>query len=380
MRDRWYPAAAVVVLALLAAGGLIAAPIAGAGFAPATSDGSSAGPAATDGVQVQQQNASACNYTELYDETIDAVVTVQSGGGQGSGFVTQIGQNDTGAYVVTNAHVVGDASRVMVSFNQGEFQRGQVVGTDVSSDLAVVRVADTPAYVDALPLVDGDLRHGQRVAALGSPFGLEATITHGIVSGLDRSLPTNRGYTIPNVIQTDAPISSGNSGGPLLTCQGEVAGVNTAGIAAQGAENIGFAVSSSTVERVVPSLVRTGEFTHPTLGVTGTPVTPAVVQANDLDVNRGVMVVSVDEDAPAASVLQGSDRVERVDGQRIPIGGDVIVAVEGQPVASAEDVASVLLAETRPGEEVELTIVRDGQRMTVTTTVTDRPEPQSATP
>lgn len=350
-----------------------AAPMSAFDSGPETGAAASSVPAA------QQQASSACNYSELYDESIDSVVSVRRGGGQGSGFVYQVGQNNSTSYIVTNAHVVGDASEVTVQFRRDESLTGTVVGTDVSSDLAVVRVTGAPEYIEALPVAADRPEHGQRVAALGSPFGLEETITHGIISGLNRSLPTVHGYTIPNVVQTDAPISSGNSGGPLITCEGTIVGVNTAGIAARGAENIGFAISSSMVERVVPSLIRTGEFAYPTLGVSATRVTQAVIEANDLDVNQGVIVASVNDRIPAAEVLQGSERLARVSGQRVPQGGDVIVAVEGQPIATPEELASVLLAETRPGERVNLTIIRDGQRMNVTTTVIERPDPQRTT-
>ena len=328
----------------------------------------------------QQQSGNSCDYAALYNQTIDSVVSVQQARGQGSGFVYDVSQNNSTSYVVTNAHVVGDASTVNIQFRRGESVNGTVVGTDVSSDLAVVRVTETPEYVDALSVSSDQPEHGQKVAALGSPFGLEETITHGIISGLNRSMPTTQGYTIPNVVQTDTPISSGNSGGPLITCEGEVVGVNSAGIAARSAENIGFAISSSAVQRVVPSLIETGEFAHPTLGVSATDVTPAVAQANDLNVSQGVIVASVSQGTPAAEVLQGSDRLVQVSGQVVPVGGDVIVAVEGRQIATTEDLASVLLEETRPGDEVNLTIIRDGERMNVTTTVTERPEPQPVTP
>ena len=375
MRPKQGYAIAVVALALLAVGGIVA-PTFGAALGGTGATGTAAAASGTGSAVQQRQAGGACNYTALYDQTIDSVVSVQRGAGQGSGFVYQVSQNNATSYVVTNAHVVGQADTVTVQFKRGETQTGTVVGTDVSSDLAVVRVNETPDYVRALDVADSEPRRGTRVAALGSPFGLEETITHGIISGLNRSMPTDRGFTIPNVIQTDAPISSGNSGGPLVTCDGDVVGVNSAGIAARSAENIGFAISSSMIQRVVPSLIRTGEFGHPTLGVSATSVTPAVAQANDLNVSQGVIVASVNEGAPAASVLQGSERLTRVDGQLVPVGGDVIVAVEGQPIATTEDLASVLLSETRPGEQVNLTIVRDGQRMNVTTTVTERPEPQ----
>jgi S1-C subfamily serine protease len=362
MRHRPGYVAAVVLIAVLSVSGV----------ATATVGAASPGPAP------QQQTGGACDYTALYEESIDSVVSVQQTRGQGSGFVYQTAQNGSASYVVTNAHVVGNASDVTIQFRQGESLNGTVVGTDVYSDLAVVRVNETPDYVEALPVAENQTEHGERVAALGSPFGLEATITHGIVSGLNRSMPTQFGFQIPNVVQTDAPISPGNSGGPLVACDGDVVGVNTAGIAAQGAENIGFAVSSMAVERVVPSLIETGEFTHPALGIAGTGVTPAIADANDLESDRGVIVASVNEGAPAAEVLRGSDRLERVDRQYVPIGGDVIVAVDGQNVSNSEELASVLLAETRPGDEVALTIVRDGQRQTVNTTVIERPDPQAS--
>lgn len=355
----------VVTVSLLAVGGFVTPAVA----APSTSGA----PAA------QQQGAGACNYTQLYDDSIGSIVAVQRSGGQGSGFVYDTSQNNSTGYVVTNAHVVGDASDVTVQFAREESVTGTVVGTDVFSDLAVVRVTDVPDYVQALPVASEQPEHGQRVAALGNPFGLEETITHGIISGLNRSMPTQLGFTLPNVVQTDAPISPGNSGGPLVSCDGQVVGVNTAGIAARGAENIGFAISSTAVERVVPALIENGTFENPTLGISATALTPAIIEANDLDVDRGVMVVSVSEGAPAAEVLQGSQRLERVDGQVVPIGGDVIVAVEGQNISTTEDLASVLLTETRPGDQVNLTIVRDGERTNVTTTVTERPDPTNTT-
>jgi len=375
----------VVALALVVVGGFVApfvvltTGVPAVTAADATGESPSDVPSAaqSDGQVAQQRAGGACNYTELFDRTIDSVVSVQRETGQGSGFLYRVEGNGSTSYVVTNAHVVGDASDVTVGFRRGESRAGTVVGRDVSSDLAVVEVTETPDYAEALPISDDSPEHGERVAALGSPFGLDETITHGIVSGLNRSLPTTQGYTIPNVVQTDAPISSGNSGGPLVTCAGEVVGVNTAGIAAQGAENIGFAVSSSLIDRIVPSLVRTGEFTHPTLGVSATGVTPTIAEANDLNVTQGVIVAAVDQDAPAAAVLQGSDRLERISGEIVPIGGDVIVAVEGNPVATREDLASILLLETEPGDEVTLTILRDGERMTVTTTVIERPDPRS---
>jgi len=369
MRHRTGYVTVVVIVAVLSVSGVATATVGAAPVGPAAQQQAGGS---------QQQAGGACDYTALYEDSIDSVVSVQQARGQGSGFVYETDQNGSASYVVTNAHVVGNATDVTVQFTKGESLNGAVVGADVYSDLAVVRVNETPGYVEALPVAENQTEHGERVAALGSPFGLEETITHGIVSGLNRSMPTQLGFEIPNVVQTDAPISPGNSGGPLVSCDGAVVGVNTAGIAAQGAENIGFAVSSMAVERVVPSLIETGEFTHPALGIAGTGVTPAIADANDLESDRGVIVASVNEGAPAADVLQGSDRLERADRQYVPIGGDVIVAVDGQNVSTSEDLASVLLAETRPGDQVNLTIVRDGEQTTVNTTVIERPDPQAS--
>lgn len=321
---------------------------------------------------VAAQGAS-CNYASLYNRTIGSVVTVRANGGLGSGFVYETAEGNASGYVVTNAHVVGSAESVIVQFTREESRNGTVVGRDQYSDLAVIRVADMPAYADALPVADSAPIQGQKVAAMGNPFGFEETITHGIVSGLNRSMPTNQGFTIPNVIQTDAPISSGNSGGPLVTCNGTVVGVTTAGIAAQSAENIGFAVASTTVTQVVPALIETGDYQHVYLGVSTTPITSQLVAANEFNVTSGVYVHRAIEGGPAAGVLQGTtDSVTRGQ-QQIPVGGDVIVAIEGQPVNSGEDLASYLLTETRPGETVTLTIIRDGERQQVEVTLGERP-------
>jgi len=190
-------------------------------------------------------------------------------------------------------------------------------------------------------------------------------------------MPTQFGFQIPNVVQTDAPISPGNSGGPLVACDGDVVGVNTAGIA-PGRRNIGFAVSSMAVERVVPSLIETGEFTHPALGIAGTGVTPAIADANDLESDRGVIVASVNEGAPAAEVLRGVTAWSASTVSTSPSAATSSSPSTDRTSRTPRKPASVLLAETRPGDEVALTIVRDGQRQTVNTTVIERPDPQAS--
>lgn len=345
------------------------------------------------GVSTQQAPPGTCDYERVHDETIGAVVSISTGPGLGSGFVYQAdaadgqagGTNETTGtptdglapplHVVTNAHVVGDASTVRVQFAAGQVVEGTVVGRDELTDLAVVEVSEVPENVERLALSPNGTERGQPVAALGNPFGLEETITHGIVSGLNRSMPTQFGFSIPATIQTDAPISPGNSGGPLVTCDGRVAGVNTAGIAAVDAENIGFAISATIVDEVVPDLIDTGEFDHPFLGIRPIPVGPTVAEAYGLETARGVAVGSVQSNVPAADDLRGATGVETVDGQQVPVGGDVVLAVDGTPIESPEDLSTTLLTQTEPGDTVELTVVRDGELQTVTTEVTERPEP-----
>lgn len=343
--------------------------------APATG-GVLASTAETTGIaQTNQTNESAtCDYKSLYDRTIDSVVAVRTDTGQGSGFAYQAGENNSTSYFVTNAHVVGSAESVIVGFTRGESEMGTVVGRDRSTDLAVIQVNETPGYVEALSVADTRPEQGSKVAAIGNPFGLQETITHGIVSGLNRSMPTKNGFTIPNVVQTDAPINPGNSGGPLVGCDGTVVGVNSAGIAAERADNIGFAISPGLVNRVVPELIATGEYNHSYLGVSTAPLTPGLIEANDLNTTSGLYVHKAIEGGPASDVLQGTTDTVTRNGSRIPVGGDVIVSLDGQSVNSNEDIASYLLTETRPGDEVTLTIIRDGERQQVTVTLGERPE------
>jgi S1-C subfamily serine protease len=315
-----------------------------------------------------------CDYESVYNETIESVVTIQvvteQGQGLGSGFVYDEG------YVVTNQHVVANADQVEVQFNRGEWRTVEVVGTDAYSDLAVLRVNDTPDYATPLDLRPREPDPGQPVAALGSPLGLEATITNGIVSGTNRSLPAGgQGgplFSIPNTVQTTAAINPGNSGGPLVDCRGRVLGVNTA--TAAGGENVGFAVPASQVERVAPALIADGSYAHSYLGISSFDVSPTVAEANDLDVNRGVLVRDVVSGSPADGVLEGGEGTESVNGLEVPVGGDVILAIDGQPIHSGEELSSYL-TETSPGETVTLTILRDGERMQVTVELGERPPP-----
>lgn len=315
------------------------------------------------------QTGHQCDYAQLYNGTIDSVVLVQVGDGLGSGFVYDVADDDD-TYVVTNQHVVNQSSEVLVKFSRGETVSGTVVGRDALSDLAVIRVEEPPEYASPLSLNQDRPVPGQPVAALGSPYGLQSTITSGIVSGTNRSIPTRFGYAIPNTIQTDAPINPGNSGGPLVECPGgEVIGVNRAG----GGDNIGFAVPASIVERVVPALIEDGEYEHAFLGVRTVEVTDPVAAANDLNTSEGLLVVRTVQGTPASGVLQGSRAYTTVSGVRIPVGGDVIVAIENRSVETPGDLSRFLALQAAPGETVEITVLRDGEQQTVNVTLVERP-------
>jgi S1-C subfamily serine protease len=314
-------------------------------------------------------------YERLYRETIPSVVSVYvtPGGdqrdergrhGAGSGFVYDR------THVVTNQHVVGDAAEVDLRFSERDWRRGRVVGTDAHTDLAVVAVEDLPAYATPLELVAEVPAPGSRVAALGNPLGLDGSISSGIVSGSSRSMPTGNGFAIPDTVQTDAPINPGNSGGPLVTLDGRVVGVNRA----RAGDNIGFTVSADVVRRVVPELIEAGEVRHSYLRIRTLDVSPTVAEANGLEETGGVLVVDVSL-GPASGALVGCDRVSVVRGREVPTGGDVIVAIGGEPVDSHEALMRHLLLETAPGEEVTVDLLRDGERLTERVTLAERPAP-----
>jgi S1-C subfamily serine protease len=302
-------------------------------------------------------------YTQVYHETIGSVVLVSIGGsgvggqrgGQGSGFVYR------DRYVLTNAHVVGDAERVRIQFARGESQTGQVVGRDAYSDLAAIEIPNPPSYAAPLPIAREEPAIGTRVAAIGSPYGFQGTITSGIVSAVDRSVPAPEGnFLIPNAIQTDAPVNPGNSGGPLVDLNGEVLGVINSG----GGDNIAFAISAPLVRKVVSALIAEGEYEHPYLGVRLREVTEELARRESLQNARGLFVAEVLSGTPAAATLES---------------GDVLLAVDGQRVDTRQELSSYLELETSPGDTATLTIRRGGERRQVELTLGARPEPQGTT-
>jgi 2-alkenal reductase len=300
--------------------------------------------------------------------------------GEGSGWVY-----DDQGHIITNNHVVEGADKVIVVFDNGLWDEAEIVATDPQSDLAVIKV-DAPESVDLkpLPLADPEnLRVGYSVIAIGVPFGLESTMTTGIVSALGRSFPVGNAltgnYTLPAVIQTDAAINPGNSGGPLLNLNGEVVGVNFAIESPIRANSgVGFAIPVSIIQRVVPALLENGEYDYPYLGISGQSVTPQLAEMLELPQNvLGAYVDSVVPDGPAGKAgVQGGDRRIEVEGIDMKAGGDIIIAMDDEPVRSFEDLVSYLVRKTEPGQKATLTVLRDGDTVELDVVLGERPTTQ----
>ena len=313
---------------------------------------------------------------EVYDRTAPGVVQITSTGAEtalGSGFVI-----DKAGHIVTNFHVVDGADQIRVSFSNRDTVVARLVGTDASTDLAVLEVDASADALTPLPLGNSDkVRVGDPVVAIGNPFGLDRTATAGIVSALQRGIssPGPVNYTIDHVIQTDAPINRGNSGGPLLNMRGQVIGVNTqiqTG-GAPGNVGIGFAVPSNTVRDVVAQLLRTGWVKHAYLGIRGQAINADVARSYNLPVRAGVLVEIVNEGTAAAKAgLRAGDMQEVVAGVTYVLGGDIIVALDGTSIVTPLELVNAI-AEHEPGDEVELTIYRDAKRTSVKVTLGRRP-------
>lgn len=319
---------------------------------------------------------------ELFKKVENSVVqiTVRSDlrlarDGVGSGFVY-----DHNGHIITNNHVVENVNRIDVTFLDGTIYRATKVGVDPYTDLAVIRVDAPTDKLFPLPLGDSSsLQVGEQVAAIGNPFGLSGSMTTGIVSQVGRLLPLSdaRGFSIPDVIQTDAAINPGNSGGPLLNMRGEVIGVNTAIQSATGEfSGIGFAVPADTVKRVIPVLISDGVYKHPWLGVSGRDVTPEIADALGLGEARGFLVVDIVANSPAAKHgIKGGDRQVMLDGRQVRLGGDVIVSIDDLEVRKIDDILVYLGREKSVGDEVQLTIIRDGRHMELSVMLAERPSP-----
>ena len=306
--------------------------------------------------------------------------------GLGSGFVW-----DNQGHIITNNHVVDGASAISVVFSDGTTVTATVVGQDANSDLAVLKVSAPAALLQPVMLGDStQLQVGQLVVAIGNPFGFQGSMSTGIVSALARTLPVGDqfsagpSYSIPDVIQTDAAINPGNSGGVLTDDTGRVIGVTAAieSTANGSSSGVGFAIPSAIVQKVVPALISSGHYSWPFLGISGTSLTPDVAQAMNLAADqRGALVVQVLPGGPAALAgLRGSQQSVTLFGQQVPVGGDVITAINGSSVKTFDDLVAYLARSAQVGQTVPLTILRNGQQQTLQVTLAARPAQSAAAP
>jgi S1-C subfamily serine protease len=298
----------------------------------------------------------------------------QQGEATGSGFVI-----DADGDILTNAHVIDGAVKITVQFDDDKTVDATVVGKDVSSDLALLKV--DPDGLDLSPLTLGsakDLQVGDPVLAIGNPYGLDRTLTTGVVSALQRQIQAPNGFTINDVVQTDAAINPGNSGGPLLDASGKVVGINsqiaTSGSGSTGNVGIGFAVPIETAERVLPQLKKGETVKRAYLGVSSRTIDGTLSGAN-LAAKQGALVQSVEQGSAAqkAGLRAGGISAQLSTGESVQLGGDIIVAIDGKPVTSSDDVATAVAAKS-PGDQVTITYLRDGKRATCTATLENRPD------
>jgi S1-C subfamily serine protease len=332
-------------------------------------------------VQVDDAASNGKSVQQIYRETGPGVVQVTSttsggdsffgfggGGGTalGSGFVV-----DKAGHVVTNYHVIEGADQVEVNFSGEDNIPARVVGADPSTDLAVLEIDAQARALTPLPLGNSDaIRVGDAVVAIGNPFGLERTVTAGIVSALQRQIQAPNGYTIDEVVQTDAPINQGNSGGPLLNAKGEVIGVNSQIESESGGNvGIGFAVPINTVKEVVSQVLQNGKVEHAFLGVEMAEITDSLLASYRLPVDKGALIVKVVPGSPADEAgVQGGDQDVVVDGNSYSLGGDIVTSADGQPVTSPDELASIVRSKD-PGDSLTLGIQRDDSQETVTVTL-----------
>ena len=390
----------VPYVALAAAGAAGAALAIGGAYAVGTLDGASTVTVREVTVENTSQPTTfrpgkSLTIAEIYERSATGVVQITAtgnaqvdpfGGSEsqralGSGFVF-----DKAGYIVTNYHVIQGAGSIKVTFSNNTSINARLVGSDPSTDLAVLKVNMKASALTPLPLGDSDAVHvGDSVVAIGNPFGLSRTVTAGIVSAIQRQItapPDAAGnqYAIDHVIQTDAPINKGNSGGPLINARGEVIGVNaqieTGGLS-EGNTGVGFAIPSNTVKSVAGQLIKTGKVDHPAIGVLAQVVTPDVAQAFRLPVKKGVLVEEVQAGSGAAKAgVKGGTTDVTVAGESYKLGGDIIVAANGRPV---DDLAGLrdIVEELEPGDTVTLEVYRGEEKLTIDVKLGRRPSTPS---
>ena len=316
---------------------------------------------------------------ELFEKSEEGVVRIdvdnsfREGSSVGSGFVFDLFGN-----IITNAHVIDNADNITVTFLDGSQYNASIVGMDKFTDIAVINVEEKPDYLHPLEIGDSStLKVGEPVAAIGNPFGLSGSMTSGIVSQIGRLLPSHdTGFSIPNVIQTDAAINPGNSGGPLLNMNGKVMGINTAIQSGTGqSAGIGFAVPSNTISKVVPVLITEGKYSHPWIGISGQDINPDLAKIRNLNHSKGFLIVTVIPDSPAEMAgLKGVSEIEKIDNKEYPKDGDIIISVDGKEVRKISDILIHLQEEKSVGDEMILGIIRNGEQMDIILTLIVRPD------
>ena len=297
--------------------------------------------------------------------------TINDAGGVGSGFVF-----DKMGHIITNAHVIEGSTKTVVTFLDGRSYNAEIIGIDEYTDIGVIKVNADLKLLKPLSLGDSsNLKVGEQIAAIGNPFGLSGSMTSGIISQMGRLLPSGAGYSIPDVIQTDAAINPGNSGGPLLNMRGDIVGINTAIQSTTGEfTGVGFAIPSKTVAKIVPTLINEGEYKHPWIGISGRDIDPDMAKALGVKDAIGFLIITVVENSPASKAgMMGSDETIERDGREYSIGGDIILAVDGIDVRKIDDILIHLQRVKTVGDEMNLDILRDGITTNVTIILQERP-------
>jgi len=316
---------------------------------------------------------------ELFEKSEEGVVKIRTHnidsftGSVGSGFVY-----DILGHIITNAHVVEGSDKITVTFLDGSQYNSEIIGVDSDTDIAVIKVNEKPRLLHPLTVGDSSfLKVGEGVAAIGNPFGLAGSMTSGIVSQIGRLLPSqDTGFSIPDVIQTDAAINPGNSGGPLLNMMGEVVGINTAIQSSIGEfSGIGFAVPSNTITKIVPTLIEEGKYHHPWIGILGKDIDPDLAKVRGLNDAKGFLILNVVEGSPAEKAgLKGMSQINEIDGDEYPVDGDIVISVDGKEVRKISDILIHLQREKSVGDQMILGVLRDGSFMELTLTLVERPD------
>ena len=328
---------------------------------------------------VLSSSKSSLTLVELFEKSEEGVVKIQverdgqNRDSQGSGFVY-----DNLGHIITNAHVVDGASKATVTFLDGSQYDAEIIGKDKFTDIAVIKVSEKPRLLHPLQIGDSSqLRVGEQVAAIGNPFGLSGSMTSGIVSQMGRLLPSqDSGFSIPDVIQTDAAINPGNSGGPLLNMKGQVVGINTAIQSISGEfSGVGFAIPSNTAIKIVPSLIEDGEYHHPWIGISGRDIDPDLARVLELKDAKGFLIITVVDDSPADKAgLKGMTATQVIGGKEYPADGDIIISVDDKEVRKISDILIHLQREKSVGDTMVLGVVRDGEFMHISLELVERPD------